>query len=131
MLIKVVFKKNKADGFDNQEFTYAGYEGVEVGDIVVVNTRYGFAIAKVTEVAVESNMFSEGNIATVETIIKSAKVQREEQARIEAYKALAAKVHRAKLEKELSIYLKELDMEDSAMINNMTDSELEDFCRMI
>ena len=49
-MIRVVFKLNKQNGFDNTSFVYADYEGVLVGDIVVVNTRYGYAVAKVDEV---------------------------------------------------------------------------------
>lgn len=123
MLIKIVFKGQKNLEFDDQEFTYAGYDGAEVGDIVVANTRYGYAIAKVTAVDIESK-YDESRIATIATVVKSANEQRKELERKELQKALVNKIRRAKIESVIETYL---DAEDYNIVKDMTDKELETF----
>lgn len=121
-MVKVVFKGQKSLEFDDQEFTYRGYENAEVGDIVVANTRYGYAIAKVVEVSETDN--EDRYNATIETVIKSMAEQRKEYERKELQKALVARVKRAKIEKVIETYL---DAEDFNIVNDMTDKELEAF----
>lgn len=121
-MIKVVFKDQKSLCFDEQEFIYKGYENAEVGDIVVANTRYGYAIAKVVEV-IETDNDDRYN-ATIETVIKSMAEQRKDVERREIQKTLMAKIRRARIEKLLETYL---DEKDFSIINDMTDRELEGF----
>lgn len=122
-MVKVVFKGQKSLEFDDQEFTYKGYENAEVGDIVVANTRYGFAIAKVVEVGENDN--DDKYNATIETVIKSMADQRKETERKEIQKALAKKVRRMQILHSLERL--EFDKEDMNIIEDMTDDELKLF----
>lgn len=122
-MIKVVFKGQKSLEFDDQEFTYKGYENAEVGDIVVANTRYGYAIAKVVEVVDTDN--EDKYNATIETVIKSMAEQRKETERKEIQKALAKKVRRMQILHSLERL--DFDKEDMNIIEDMTDDELKLF----
>lgn len=122
-MIKVVFKGQKSLEFDDQEFTYKGYENAEVGDIVVANTRYGYAIAKVVEVVDIDN--EDKYNATIETVIKSMAEQRKETERKEIQKALAKKVRRMQILHSLERL--DFDKEDMNIIEDMTDDELKLF----
>lgn len=122
-MVKVVFKGQKSLEFDDQEFTYKGYENAEIGDIVVANTRYGFAIAKVVEVGENDN--DDKYNATIETVIKSMADQRKEIERKEIQKALAKKVRRMQILHSLERL--EFDKEDMNIIEDMTDDELKLF----
>lgn len=122
-MIKVVFKGQKSLEFDDQEFTYKGYENAEVGDIVVANTRYGYAIAKVVEVVDTDN--EDKYNATIETVIKSMADQRKETERKEIQKALAKKVRRMQILHSLERLA--FDAEDMNIIEDMTDDELKLF----
>lgn len=122
-MIKVVFKGQKSLEFDDQEFTYKGYENAEVGDIVVANTRYGYAIAKVVEVIDTDN--EDKYNATIETVIKSMAEQRKETERKEIQKALAKKVRRMQILHSLERLA--FDAEDMNIIEDMTDDELKLF----
>ena len=125
MKIKVIFKLNKSEGYDeNNAFTYAGYDGVEVNDIVVVNTRYGYAIAKVVEVDVNDN-FNEDNLATVEKVIETAEYQRKEQEKQEQYNNLIKKIKRNQIETALLSLTATAAEQD--LIKNMTDKEIKTF----
>lgn len=125
MKIKVIFKLNKSEGYDeNNTFTYAGYDGVEVNDIVVVNTRYGYAIAKVVEVDV-NDCFNEDNLATVEKVIETAEYQRKEQEKREQYNNLIKKIKRNQIETAL-LSLTATAAEKN-LIKNMTDKEIKTF----
>lgn len=122
-MIKVVFKGQKSLEFDDQEFTYKGYENAEVGDIVVANTRYGYAIAKVVEVVDTDN--EDKYNATIETVIKSMADQRKEIERKEIQKALAKKVRRMQILHSLERLA--FDAKDMNIIEDMTDDELKLF----
>lgn len=122
-MIKVVFKGQKSLEFDDQEFTYKDYENAEVGDIVVANTRYGYAIAKVVEVIDTDN--EDKYNATIETVIKSMAEQRKETERKEIQKALAKKVRRMQILHSLERLA--FDAEDINIIEDMTDDELKLF----
>ena len=125
MKIRVAFKLNKSEGYDNNHaFTYVGYDGVEVNDIVVVNTRYGYAIAKVVEVDVNDN-FNEDNLATVEKVIETAEYQRQEQKKQEQYNNLIKKIKRNQIETAL-LSLTTTSAEQD-LIKNMTDKEIKTF----
>lgn len=122
-MVKVVFKGQKSLEFDDQEFTYKGYENAEIGDIVVANTRYGYAIAKVVEVGENDN--DDKYNATIEIVIKSMADQRKETERKEIQKALAKKVRRMQILHSLERL--EFDKEDMNIIEDMTDDELKLF----
>lgn len=124
-MIKVVFKGQKSLEFDDQEFTYKGYENAEVGDIVVANTRYGYAIAKVVVVEVVDIDNEDKYNATIETVIKSMAEQRKETERKEIQKALAKKVRRMQILHSLERL--DFDKEDMNIIEDMTDDELKLF----
>ena len=128
MKIRVAFKLNKSEGYDNNTFTYVGYDGVEVNDIVVVNTRYGYAIAKVVEVDVNDD-FNEDNLATVEKVIETAEYQRKEQAKKDAYNQLVQKIKRTQMEKALLAL--GLESKEQDLIKAMTDTELKTFYNAI
>lgn len=121
-MIWIVFKGQKNVEFDDVQYSYKNYDNAEVGDIVVANTRYGYAIAKVVKIDNEADD-SRVN-ATIETVIKSMAEQRKEYERKELQKALVARVKRAKIEKVIETYL---DAEDFNIVNDMTDKELEAF----
>ena len=124
-MIKVVFKLNKQNGYDTDAFTYADYVNAEVGDIVVAETRYGYAIAKVIEINVNDNRFDEDSLAQIKTIIESAAEQRNEQERINRQKNLITRMRRTKILDALT----KMNFEDSDknIINTMTYKELDNF----
>lgn len=122
-MIKVIFKMEKSLSYGAQEFTYADYKGAAVGDIVVVNTRYGYAIAKVVELNVEDSRFNESNLATVEKIIKSKADQDMEIAIVNAKKQLIEKIRREKILNCLNNY--DFNEEDKKLIATMNSQELE------
>lgn len=124
MKIRVAFKLNKSEGYDNNTFTYVGYDGVEVNDIVVVNTRYGYAIAKVVEVDVNDD-FNEDNLATVEKVIETAEYQRQEQEKQDQYNNLIKKIKRNQIETALLNLTTTAAEQD--LIKNMTDKEIKTF----
>lgn len=124
-MIKVLFKKNKSIGWEDTEFTYASYPHAEVGDIVVVQTRYGYGVAYVVDVDVHDERFNEDNLAKVKVVIESAAEQRKEQDRINAQKALAKKIRRMQMMHSLERL--NFDNEDKHIIEDMTDDELEIF----
>lgn len=130
MKIKVVFKLSKASGYDeDNKFTYAGYEGVEVNDIVVVNTRYGYAIAKVVEVDVEDERFSEENLATVKEVVETAETQRAEQEKKDSYNRLVKKIKREQMETALLTLTKDAAEQD--LIKGMSEQDLKTFYNAI
>lgn len=130
MKIKVVFKLSKTNGYDeDNKFTYAGYEGVEVNDIVVVNTRYGYAIAKVVEVDVEDERFSEENLATVKEVVETAETQRAEQEKKDSYNRLVKKIKREQMETALLTLTKDAAEQD--LIKGMSEQDLKTFYNAI
>lgn len=124
-MIKVVFKLNKQNGYDTDAFTYADYVNAEVGDIVVAETRYGYAIAKVIEININDDRFDEDSLAQIKTIIESAAEQKYKQERINKQKNLITRMRRAKILDALT----KMNFEDSdkKIINIMTDKELNKF----
>lgn len=126
-MIKVVFKKNKEIGFDNLEFVYANYEGINVDDIVVVNTRYGYGIAKVTAIDVNDERFKEDELATVKCIIEGKAEREAKETRKKIIEGLIKQVKRNKIMNEI----KELGVENDEIIKDMKDDELKEFLRAI
>jgi hypothetical protein len=70
-MIKVVFKNAYENEFGDREYCYKDYDNAKVGDIVVVNTCRGYAIAKVTETDVVDINWDEDDLKTVEKVIKT------------------------------------------------------------
>ena len=50
-MISVKFKEKYSDSWSTKEYFYEDYEGVEVGDIVLVDTINGIALAKVSQIS--------------------------------------------------------------------------------
>ena len=100
-MIRVIFKKDKNLEYGQDKFTYADYQNAEVGDVVVANTRYGYAIAKVVEVNIEDERFNEDNLATIEKVIKSNAEYKAEQAKALERKNLIKRFRRKKILEEL------------------------------
>ena len=126
-MIKVVFKETYGK-YGNDEFTYANFEGIAVGDEVLVNTRYGLALAKVTQIDVKDNRFDEDNLATVVQIVETARareLKEEEKREKERIRAkIAAEARRTKLLKDLRDMVNAEDFEKYVV--NMTTGELEE-----
>ena len=88
-MIKVKFKNTYEDTYNGREYYYKDFDGVQVGDIVVVNTRSGYAIAKVSEINCTNLVGDTSRLATIEKIIITQKeldekeqLEREKQIRI-------------------------------------------------
>lgn len=128
-MIKVVFKIDRKNAYGEQEFTYADYNNADIGDIVVVNTRYGFAIAKVTAVGIYDERFDENNLATIVTTICTAEQIREEEARKKFYETFKKRIKRNNLLKKISSI--GLDSTDYELVQKMSDAELVDFYKSI
>lgn len=124
-MIRVVFKLNKQNGYDTDSFTYADYAKAEVNDIVVAETRYGYAIAKVVETNVNDDRFSEDSLAQIKFVIESAAEQREKQERINRQKSLITRMRRTKILDALNKM--NFEQNDKDIINVMTDRELDQF----
>ena len=129
-MIKVIFKLTKQTGYDDsQEFVYADYEGATVGDIVAVNTRYGYAIAKVVKTDCYDENFSNGRLATVECVIDS---QKDREVKEKAQKEKLEKIEAIKRKLLLKrINLVDLDENEVELILGMTNNELESFIKSI
>lgn len=77
-MIKVVFKDRYGE-YENTEYTYKNFGNVAVGDEVVVNTRYGLALAKVTQIDVTDVNFREDRLKEVHMIVYSAEQKKKEE----------------------------------------------------
>ena len=124
-MIKVVFKNDREEGYGLTEFTYSNYPNAQVNDIVVVNTRYGFAIAKVVKIDIEDERFSSNNLATVYKVIKSADEIKQEIEKIEKIEKLKQKIKRNKMLKHIEAA--GIDEEEMELIKELTDDELNSF----
>lgn len=122
-MIRVVFKKDKNLEYGQDKFTYADYQNAEIGDVVVVNTRYGYAIAKVVEVNIEDERFNEDNLATVEKIIKSNAEYKAEQMKALERKNLIKRFRRKKILEEL--FRLDFNQHDKDLIAEMVEEDLE------
>ena len=122
-MIRVVFKKDKNLEYGQDKFTYADYQNAEVGDVVVANTRYGYAIAKVVEVNIEDERFNENNLATIEKVIKSNAEYRAEQAKALERKNLIKRFRRKKILEEL--FRLDFNEHDKNLIAEMVEEDLE------
>lgn len=128
-MIKVVFKSNKQKGFYADEFTYKSYIGNEVGDIIVVNTRYGYAIAKVVAIDIYDSQFNEDNLAQVVCTVYSAAQARAEQTRKDMQELLIANIKKRKARE--TIEAMNLSADEMKIVNDMNDTELIAFSKAL
>lgn len=131
-MIKVVFKNMYDDIYGSKEYTYRDYEGVSVGDIVVVNTKGGYSIAKVTKTDIVDFRYKIEDLQSIEKIIISQKEleekQKEEYEKQEKLnkfinetkrKTLLDKLKTYNDNKEYSEFLDTLSLEELEKLNQM------------
>ena len=122
-MIKVIFKKDFGN-FEGREYTYKDFKGVEVGDIVAVDTTYGFAIAKVTQIDIVDTDFIEEQLKEVKAIVQSQKEIKAEQEKKQKYNEIIARVRKDKLIAEIATLVTEDELK---LIKNMTYEDLKKF----
>lgn len=119
--IKVNFKKSYDNDFDDRSYTYENELEAEEGDIVVVETSKGLAIAKVAEVNVENDY--NGELKKTVVIAKTAtEIKEEEKARKLKEKRIR-KAIRAVKEKKIADNL--LLTMDTEFLKDLSDDELD------
>ena len=124
-MIKVVFKDRYGE-YENTEYTYKNFENIAVGDEVIVNTRYGLALAKVTQVDVTDVNFREDKLKEVYMIVYSAEQKKKEEIaayeKAEKRRQIAREAKRGMLLSQLKGFLTE---EVYKEIEKMTLDEIE------
>ena len=123
-MIKVIFKEDRKDEFNGLEYTYKDYEGAQVGDIVAVDTRYGYAIAKVTQINVIDTNFINEQLKEVKVVVQSVEEMKKELEKKQKYNELVQKIRKDKLIEEIKNLLSE---EELKMVENMTYADLKKF----
>ena len=68
-MVKVQFKNCYSNKYEGKNYAYQDYEDAAVGDIVVVNTINGYAVAKVVEVNAFDFDRDESTLSTIAKII--------------------------------------------------------------
>lgn len=125
-MIKVQFKNNYENTYGGKEYTYKDYEGAAIGDIVVVNTSSGYAIARVSQVGIIDYNY---DVNRLKTVVKTVITQKEiEEARIaEAKKQAEIEAITAKLRKAYLIDTlgRGLDANDKLSLIQMSNEDLE------
>lgn len=69
-MIKVRFKNQYRNEYDSKEYTYASAD-VAVGDIVVVDTVNGYAIAQVSKIGILDMNYREDELKKVVSVVKT------------------------------------------------------------
>ena len=69
-MIKVRFKNQYRNEYDSKEYTYASAD-VAVGDIVVVDTVNGYAIAQVSKIGILDMNYKEDELKRVVSVVKT------------------------------------------------------------
>ena len=128
MKIKVVFKE-KFGEVGTKEYTYAtDMENLAKDDEVVVRTRYGLALAIVTEIDVQDDRWEEEELQKVVLVAESAadKKAREEAiaAKTKIMEKLIENARKNKLLSELRLVVNAEDFEK--YVADMTLTELEE-----
>lgn len=132
-MIKVQFKNAYENFYAGKHYIYKAYDNAEVGDIVVANTRAGYAIAQVIEVNVVDSEIDVEKIAAIEKVVITNKERQErikqEKEKREKMKKLLQETKREYLLKYLNNFiaegdlleeLKKLDTEElDTIINNL------------
>lgn len=131
-MIKVQFKSNYEKAFTEREYTYKDFDGVKVGDIVVVDTRSGYAIARVSQVDVFDFSFDLSQLKSVVKIIitkeemdAKQKEIREKQEKMNAFvkeatrKVLLERLKQFNDSKEYTDFLETLETDELEKLYNM------------
>lgn len=130
-MIKVQFKDNYENEYKGKEYTYNNYDNAAVGDIVVVNTCKGFAIAKVSQIDIIDYDINPNRLASVEKVIVTQK-QIEEKEKEEYNKQLKIsefleKAKRKIIIEQLSNYTDDNEIKD--LFTKLNNNELESVYR--
>lgn len=128
-MIKVIFKEEKNTKFGGIEYTYKDYDGVKVGDIVAVETRYGYAIAKVTQVDIIDTNFVNEQLKSVKVIVCSVDEMKKEQEKKQKYNELILKIKRNKIIKEIANLISKEELE--TIVEDMEYNDLVKFYNSI
>lgn len=129
-MINVKFKNNYNNVYEGKEYTFKGYEGAEVGDIVAVNTVCGLAIAKVVRVDVFAcENFDEARLKSVAKVIKSTAEIRKEYERKQELAKIAEEVKRNVMLNSLKSLSNKSDYRET--IDKLTNSELEELLKLV
>lgn len=124
-MIKVVFKE-KYGQYGEQTFAYKDFEGVEIDDEVLVDTRYGLALAKVVELNAKDDRFREESLKDVISIVLTAKEKKtreeKEYQRKQEIARIKKEAKRVRMTRELLEYV---NGKDRQTIWELTDKELE------
>mgnify|MGYP001038271968 CR=1 FL=1 len=125
-MVKVQFKNNYENVYSGKEYTYKDYEGAAVGDIVVVNTNCGFAIARVSQVNISNYDYDINKLKSVaKIIVTQQEIEKEKEAK--AKKQAEIEVITAKLRKAYLIDAlgKGLDATERLTLTQMSNEDLE------
>ena len=126
-MVKVQFKNNYENVYGGKEYTYNDYKNAAVGDIVVVNTQSGYAIAKVSQIDITDYKINPDKLAFVEKVIVTQKeLDEKEKADYEKHLKIARCLENAKRKaviEQLSNYAE--DQETKDLLAKLTNSELE------
>ena len=126
-MVKVQFKNNYENTYGGKEYTYNDYENAAVGDIVVVNTQSGYAIAKVSQIDITDYKINPDKLAFVEKVIVTQKeLDEKEKAEYEKHLKITRFLENAKRKaviEQLSNYAEDKETKD--LFAKLTNSELE------
>ena len=118
-MIKVRFKNQYRNEYDSKEYTYANAD-VAVGDIVVVDTVNGYAIAQVSKIGILDMNYKEDELKRVVSVVKTnAQIvaERMQQYRLENRLNRIAK--EVKRQKVLDILREKVSSVDAIFLENL------------
>ena len=121
-MISVKLKEQYSDSWSIKEYFYEDYEGVEVGDIVLVDTVNGIALAKVSQ----TDLFNDTDFK-LRKVIKVIITQKEENEKKEKELKRQARLKEIKNEikrAEFNKRLESLGLTD--LVNEIKDFSLEE-----
>lgn len=125
-MLKVQFKNNYENIYSGKEYTYKDYENAAIGDIVVVNTNCGYAIARVSKVNVLDCDYDTNKLkSVVKVIVTQQEIEREKEAKARKQaeiEAVTAKLRKAYLIDALG---KGLDATERLTLVQMSNEDLE------
>lgn len=125
-MLKVQFKNNYENIYSGKEYTYKDYENAAIGDIVVVNTNCGYAIARVSKVNVLDCDYDTNKLKSVaKVIVTQQEIEREKEAKARKQaeiEAVTAKLRKAYLIDALG---KGLDATERLALVQMSNEDLE------
>ena len=126
-MVKVQFKNNYENAYGGKEYTYNDSENAAVGDIVVVHTQSGYAIAKVSQIDITDYKMNPDKLAFVEKVIVTQKeLDEKEKAEYEKHLKITRFLENAKRKaviEQLSNYAEDKETKD--LFAKLTNSELE------